>query len=207
MNKNVYDLIKKDYDSVCEWYINKYDSSVELKKYIDLFLKSVPSGKSILDLGCASGKESSYMAKDHEVIGIDFSEKMIQVAKNNYPDLKFEIMDAREVGEKFENLGGIWASRVLFHFPPQDIDKVIAAIYKVLETGGTFGLVTIINEKSQDDGEEEILDDPNNQKYIRYLYLEENIISRMTKVGFEVIEKEKFKSADNDPHLFLLLRK
>lgn len=59
-------------------------------------LLSPKPGERILDLGCGTGHLTGRIAElGAEVIGIDASAEMIAQARKNYPDLRFEIQDAR----------------------------------------------------------------------------------------------------------------
>ena len=55
------------------------------------------SGSRILDVGTGTGKQAfAFAKKGHEVVGIDVSEDMLNVAKrkNSYKNVKFQIADA-----------------------------------------------------------------------------------------------------------------
>jgi SAM-dependent methyltransferase len=55
----------------------------------------VPKGARVLDLGCSSGRLLASLEPSHGV-GLDFSEKMIEIARENFPDLTFEAGDAED---------------------------------------------------------------------------------------------------------------
>ena len=60
-------------------------------------LSPKPSDR-ILDLGCGPGHLTQKMAEvGAEVMGIDADAPMIQQAQENYPNLKFEVADARKL--------------------------------------------------------------------------------------------------------------
>ena len=64
--KNIYNEIAEKYDAAL-WYDMPYN------KYMDLFV-SYLCGKDVLDLGCAMGSFTRYIAdKGYNVDGIDFS--------------------------------------------------------------------------------------------------------------------------------------
>jgi SAM-dependent methyltransferase len=58
--------------------------------------KTTPSSESIiLDVGCGTGHHVAELASQNlNVIGIDSSQAMIKKAKENYPNNKFEVLDA-----------------------------------------------------------------------------------------------------------------
>ncbi len=55
-------------------------------------------GERVLDLGCGTGALTAEIAaRGAEVLGVDRSEEMIAQARKKFPELRFEVMDAREL--------------------------------------------------------------------------------------------------------------
>src|SRR5271165_1641597 len=70
-----------------------------------LELLEAKSGERILDVGCGTGHLTAKIATNGaQVTGVDRSAEMIQEAREAYPALRFEVMDARELKfpEKFD---------------------------------------------------------------------------------------------------------
>ncbi len=82
-----YDLLYKEKDYTGEsHYIHK------------LISKYKPESKSILELGCGTGKHASVLKKmGYKIAGIDISDKMLSEAKKNYSDIDFIEGDIRIV--------------------------------------------------------------------------------------------------------------
>lgn len=97
-----YDLLYKEKD---------YKSEAEF--IISLIKKHAPHAKTILNLGCGTGKHDSYLAKaGYQVTGLDFSEEMIKIAKSNKTEnCEFIVGDARSF--KFDKKFDVIIS--LFH--------------------------------------------------------------------------------------------
>jgi ubiquinone/menaquinone biosynthesis C-methylase UbiE len=59
--------------------------------YVDKVLEGLQPGASVLDLGCGTGNPiAKYIAeKGFRVIGVDQSEKMLEIAKKAVPDAQF----------------------------------------------------------------------------------------------------------------------
>src|SRR5205807_8916159 len=56
------------------------------------------AGERVLDLGCGTGALTAEIAaRGVEVLGVDRSEEMIAQARKKFPELRFEVMDAREL--------------------------------------------------------------------------------------------------------------
>lgn len=56
----------------------------------------IPEGSSVLEIGCGTGELLNDL-KSTNGVGIDFSAKMIEIARNNYPELTFIEMDAENL--------------------------------------------------------------------------------------------------------------
>ena len=82
---------------------------IELKNFYVKFLKYIPDGGKILDLGCGSGRDSLYfLQKGYDVTAVDASEEMVKLSseltKNKTLYLKIQDID-------FQNqFDGIWKS-------------------------------------------------------------------------------------------------
>ena len=87
-----------DYDSFSFIY-DKYWSKISLDfiPVLDkLILQYKEKGANILDLCCGTGRISAALAsKGYNVTGIDSSEQMIALAKENAPNVNFIVEDAR----------------------------------------------------------------------------------------------------------------
>jgi len=93
-------------------------------------------GERILDLGCGTGHLTGKIAEGGiEVIGVDRSPEMIAQAREKYPALRFELMDARElaVDGRFDAV----FSNATLHWIKEP-ERVIAGIAKLLKPGGRF---------------------------------------------------------------------
>ena len=94
------------------------------------------SGERILDLGCGTGHLTARIAASGaEVIGIDADPGMVEQAKTNYPDLRFEVGDAREfhVHELFDAV----FSNAMLHWITEP-DKAVRCIARALKPTGRF---------------------------------------------------------------------
>jgi SAM-dependent methyltransferase len=101
-------LIKTGPDIYDNFYANIYDYLVfnTLKNDYEvgeIVNKTSPSSKSrILDVGCGTGHHvASLGSKGYDILGIDISPSMIEKAKENFPNYKFEVADALD-GSEFE---------------------------------------------------------------------------------------------------------
>lgn len=93
--KEYFDLAAKDR---LKWKRkNKYYYNL-LEKYYQFF---IPKNKNVLELGCGTA-ELLASTKPSYGVGIDFSEKMIDIAKNQFPNLNFLVQDAEHLDVNFK---------------------------------------------------------------------------------------------------------
>jgi len=143
--KNVYQV----YNKIGDWFAgNRYADSVE-RVYLDAIIEQLPPNASMLDVGCGNGKPIlEYFIKHNiHVVGIDGSEKMIELARNNFPDTRLMLLDMRQLqlDEKFDVLIA-WHS--FFHLPAEDQPEMFEIFRNHLKPDG-FLLFTSGTERGE----------------------------------------------------------
>lgn len=97
-------------------------------------------GKRILDLGCGSGERCvDYIKRGAaKVTGIDISEKMLEVAKNENADprITYIRMPMEDIGELTETFD-VAISSLALHYV-EDFEGVVKNVYRLLSDGGIF---------------------------------------------------------------------
>ena len=101
-----------------------------------LELLNAQSGECILDLGCGTGHLTARIAETGAlVVGVDRSPEMIRQAREKYPSLHFEVMDAREISLD-GTFDAVFSNATLHWIKEQE--RVIAGIKNLLRPGGRF---------------------------------------------------------------------
>lgn len=158
---NTLDYYKKN----SEEYFNS-TLNVDMTNTYKAFLKLVPKGGKILDLGCGSGRDSmNFMKLGYEVIAVDGAKKLAKKASVLLgKEVIVSTFEELELKEKFH---GIWACASLLHIKREDLKTVLNNLYNNLEDNGVFYM-------SFKYGEKEYVDDKN-----RYFncFTDESIIS------------------------------
>jgi trans-aconitate methyltransferase len=94
------------------------------------------AGQCILDLGCGTGHLTRKIAETGAiVVGVDRSPDMIRQAREAYPKLQFEVMDAREIS--FAQPFDAVFSNATLHWIKEP-ERVVSGIAQVLKPGARF---------------------------------------------------------------------
>jgi trans-aconitate methyltransferase len=121
------------------WNSNLYDAKhAFVWQYgADLVALLAPqAGERILDIGCGTGHLTSQIAESGaQVVGVDRSPAMIAAARKAYPNLKFEVADARELPFQVE-FEAVFSNAALHWIHESEL--VIRNIGKALRPGGRF---------------------------------------------------------------------
>jgi len=96
----------------------------DIIKYCNYFIQD---DNSVLEIGCATGEAIGKLKGRHKV-GIDFSPKMIEIAKTQHENITFHVMDAEQI-DLDETFDVIILSHVTGYF--DDVLKVFQSIKKV----------------------------------------------------------------------------
>ncbi|MBI3153397.1 MAG: class I SAM-dependent methyltransferase [Chloroflexi bacterium] len=99
----MYSKSAKYYDDI--YAANGKDYRAEankVRKFIQKYKRS--KGKSLLDVGCGTGIHANLLSKHYQVEGLDIEQKMLMVARKNYPKIRFQQGDMInfKLGRKFD---------------------------------------------------------------------------------------------------------
>ena len=122
-----------------EWNPTLYDQH---HKFVSDFAENLVSSlnpqrdEHILDIGCGTGDLANAISKSGATVtGIDMSQSMIEVAKEKYPHIDFQLMDAEHLA--FDKSFHAVFSNAAMHWM-QNQAQVVQHCYNVLRPGGRF---------------------------------------------------------------------
>jgi ubiquinone/menaquinone biosynthesis C-methylase UbiE len=192
-------LVKKGYDKIAEEYqIDRqaFDHSRELVEFAGFLPKS---GK-VLDVGCGAGVPVAKFLVEagFEVVGIDFSEKMLKLARKNVPQATFVRKDMIKMDFADNSFDGLTAFYSIIHVPREKHSLLFKRFNRILRPDGTM-LVCM----GPDDWE-------STEEYygIRMFwsqYSPEKSLQLVNDAGFEVIS-DKILERGKERHYWILAR-
>jgi ubiquinone/menaquinone biosynthesis C-methylase UbiE len=123
----------------------------QLLRYETVLKLIKPEGKSLLDFGCGKGDFYGFLKErgiDCQYTGIDINPSLIELARKNYPDVEFYVMDIEKsaLEKKFNYTLAIG----VFNLAVQDIKELTERCLKILFQHTSERLVfTCLNQQTK----------------------------------------------------------
>jgi len=191
----------------------------QLKKYIH-------SGETILDLGCGNGRLFQLFKHENvKYFGIDFSEKIIQQAREKYGD-HFQLGDMFSLPFSANYFDTIWSIAVFHHIPSRELRlKALREMKRVLKPNGRiivscwnlyqlqylkllfkFSLRKFLGLTKLDF--KDILISPKNLNIQRYYhsFTKKELKKLVIKAGFKVEELRYLKPGNKKKNILIIAR-
>jgi cyclopropane fatty-acyl-phospholipid synthase-like methyltransferase len=137
------DFIRKQYNKIADEYL-KHRNLFKSDKYLEILINLLPTGATILDIGCGAGipVDKYLLEKGFRVIGIDISDRQIELATKNVPTGIFERKDMLELKDKEYSVDAVISFYAIFHTPRKKHLDLFKKIKTFLPKGGII-LVTM----------------------------------------------------------------
>ena len=194
------------YDEIAKPYAKEFSKPSE---YIEEFLALLPKNSKILDVGCGVGVDAGFMtSKGFEIIGLDLSKEMLNIARQKFPQIDFRQQDIRELDFPPNSFDGILASCSLIHIPKKDVSALLEKFHQILKKDGTI-YIALQGGKSEEIFISEPLK-PDEKLFLNIISFDE-IRNLLVKNGFSIVKKyerePKSKEELNYTKLYIIAKK
>ncbi len=136
MSEDYYSYIKKWFGKGAQFYHILVDIPLTRLRDKVVNLTDAKNGLRILDICCGTGGQTfAFGKRGYEVVGIDLSEEMLNIAKrkNKYKNVKFEVADASNIPFKDNYFDVSCISFGLHDMPNYVREKVLDEMKRVSE--------------------------------------------------------------------------
>lgn len=153
---------------------------------IEKFINFLPPKAKIIDIGCGSGRDAQlFSTMGAEVLGIDFSSNLIDIAQQYAPLAQFHVMDMERMNFPEASFDGAWAACSLGHLPKKSLPAVLKKIHSLLAEHGYLYLAL-------KKGSGEVLENDTRYgidvKKLWAYYEEDELKDRLQKAHFEILD-------------------
>jgi 2-polyprenyl-3-methyl-5-hydroxy-6-metoxy-1,4-benzoquinol methylase len=186
------------FDKAAKIYQDKFMDVTVFADTFNFFCGNITAKNAdILDIACGPGNITKYLLDrnpDYNMLGIDLSTKMLDLAQVNNPTAQFQLMDCREINKIEKRFDGIMCGFCLPYLTREEAIELIANVSGLLKPGGVFYLSTMEDDYAKSGL---IVSSLGDQVYLNY-HQEDYLVKAFEQNNFEVIDTKRFKSTDKD---------
>jgi ubiquinone/menaquinone biosynthesis C-methylase UbiE len=192
---DVIKLTNKTYEKIAKIYSDKYFEDSSALQFIDKFLSLLPAGSRILDMGSGPGNFAKYiLSKNFQVQGIDLSKEMIKIAREKVPNVKFQLMDMRNLKFPTNSFDGLLVAYSLIHIPSNEILDTLRGFNKILKNNGKILIIAQAGEPDR------IVDETlvEGGKIFLNFFTRKRIKDYLEEAGFKIVFQKEKQTSDLD---------
>jgi len=205
MNKAYKETVKAGYNAIADRYLATRTRDSDDVRLLDELMTRLPAGAKVLDAGCGAGLPISQMLSEKfEVIGVDFSEAQIELAKRNVPGATFVCQDMTKLDFPDNTFDGICSYYAIIHIPREEHQLLFANFHRMLKPDGV-ALLCLGAENVTDDIDEDFL---GTRMYWSH-YDSETYLEMLKQCGFSIHWSKRVAdgTCEGAGHLFTLVQK
>ena len=131
---NCYNLTAAEYAAN---FLNELDGKPFDRNILDRFAEMLPEQSCVYDIGCGSGQTTKYLhdKRKHKLVGLDFSEAAIRLARQTFPDIDFRVDDMLASKLPSSSAEGIVAFYSIVHFTYIEVEQAFTEWLRLLKPG------------------------------------------------------------------------
>ena len=184
--KSINSFTQKAYNLAAQRYHLLFNNEMNEKEYdrklLNDFAARFNKDSLVCDAGCGpSAHIGRYLFdKGIKVIGVDISEKCIEIAKLYNPDMKFECADFSDLPFDDNSFDGVISYYSIINTPKIYVNKIFTEFRRVLKTNGY--LLVAVKEGTTEGYNDELLGIKTKNYFS--LFTKDEIISYFKESGF-----------------------
>lgn len=134
---NKIDIVRNGYNKIAEKYLAGRNQDSEDVRLLHQLTDRLPDGARILDAGCGAGVPiARKLSERYDVVGVDFAEAQIKLARKLVPKARFECQDMTALDLPDESFDAVCSYYAIIHIPRELHETVFRQFFKVLKPDG-----------------------------------------------------------------------
>ena len=186
------DGLRATYDRIAEDWARDHEGDTWWRECTAKFASLLPQDARVLDAGCGSGQKAKFFEdRGARVLGIDFSEKLLEIARQTATASDFRLLDLRDIRTLSEEFEGVFAQASLLHIPKTETFSVIEGMVSRLVPRGL--LYIAVKAQRPGNPEEEIVTESDyGYDYERFFsyYTMDEMRDHVDRLGLSLVHAE-----------------
>jgi ubiquinone/menaquinone biosynthesis C-methylase UbiE len=197
------------FDALGARYETAFAHSEAHQASLTWLLRELGPRAQVLDVGSGTGRPTAatLTAAGHDVLGIDVSPVMVELATRQVPDAVFQCADVREVPLENASFDAVCVYFALLQMSRLDQSAVVRRLARAVKPGGSAVLATV--PLDVEDVESVFMGQP-----VRVTsFAADDFVGMVTEAGLTVVSRQTLMftpahpQAAPEPHLFLHCRR
>src|SRR5215216_3028690 len=199
------ETVKAGYNTIAKRYLEERTRDSQDVRLLDDLVARLPVNSRVLDAGCGAGVPVAQSLSQHfQVIGVDFSEAQVALARKLVPNAQFICQDMTKLDFPDETFDAICSYYAIIHIPRDEHQSLFVNFYRMLKRAG-FALLCLGVENLLDDIDENFL---GTRMY--WSHFDSDTYHKMLEeTGFILLWSKRVADAtcEGAGHLFMLVQK
>lgn len=183
-----FDLSVKRFDEFAHEYAQRFKDMESYSDSIDAFCNLIKVDRPrILELGCGPGNVTRLLKSRFpgaRITAIDLAPTMIEIARQQFPEVDFRVMDVRDISSLAGNFDAVMCSFCLPFLSKADALQLIKDCAEKLVEGGSIYISTMEGQES-DAGFETTSFSGGAEVYFNY-HVKQDLQDALIDSGFEI---------------------
>lgn len=199
------ETVKAGYNKIADRYLEGRTRDSADIRLLDDLIPRLPADAKVLDAGCGAGiPVAQILSNPFKLIGVDFSEAQIELAKKHVPQAEFICQDITRLEFPDDTFDAICSYYAIIHIPREEHQPLFVNFHRMLKPGG-LALLCLGAEHLIDDIDEDYLG-------VRMYWSHfdtDTYLNMLKEIGFEIVWSRRVsdETCEGGGHLFVLVRK
>ena len=200
----------RTWNKIAKIYQDKFMNLDLYNDTYDLFLDEINPNSSVLEIGCGPGNITRYLLAKNATLkikGIDISNNMVELAKNNNPLAEFEIMDSRKIDSLNDKFDAIICGFCIPYLSKSDNTKLINDCKNLLNDSGILYLSFVAGDYENSD----FISGSSGDRTFFYFhnldYIERELKTNSFEINKVVLKNYKKDNGTEETHTIIISKK